>query len=1736
MTLRDELDAASAVLHYVVVDIETVPQVGIGPEQDIREIGACRVEVLPDGTHAITGHPFHRLVRSEAASPVSGPGSSSPPAASAGAADSDAGLVACRDALADLVDFCAGTPVVAHNGRLHDFAVLEDACRRHDVPTLHDDRLDSLDLAHVAAPRIGSELRPNADGSIPPASRSLDDLAAWLGVADRRRERHRAVPDAELTVLLIERMLKMISSTEPVRRLQRQILHAGCHPWARFLEHPLVDVSLIDCLRLDTAQLSAQDGSPNDDVPGLGHRSVQRSSTAAQPVAQLDEASVLAPLSPGGALVTGEGRVFRDQQRKMAAAVLTALADSSRGSGDGGVAPTGRLAVEAPTGTGKTLAYLVPAAACARARRRPVAIATHSKVLQDQLLTDIEIYRRTVGDIRWVLLKGIANYVSVGYLDAAIEASSEEPVESLVLAVLAGWAAQTATGDWDDLSIAQIEAAWPQVRELRARLSVDELRVFATDEADRLCFYRRALNSISSADIVVANHAVLVTLDRLVEEVSHLIIDEGHNLEDAATSALTEETGVSALSALFDCVAHARGGGGVLRRYTVACGDNPPGEQIDAALESLNRCREALAELDTRVVDYVRGRTEVTVAQAASFGVSYRLRPGFDTRRAEFAPARRAAQALCEHLRHLSGCFALGPPASALGTRHWRHIESELGRISRDARAAADVVADAVSARDDESWISIIDLRCHAPAEGGAPSWEWLMRRVPLTVADRLRARWEELDSVVLTSATLRVDGEFGYVLERVGLSDARRLPLQTPFGNLSANELLVLPRHLPVPRGGLMPEFTKAEADELARLIMVARGRLLALFTATARMAHARDFLWRVSALRADGLGVMCQGDAPSGELVERMRTDTSSSLLATRSFWEGVNVPGEALSLLVIEKLPFAPLGDPVVAARMNEIERRGEDAFTRYLVPEAALRFTQAVGRLIRTETDRGVCVVLDKRLRGSAPYASAFLDSLPGPPLIVRPSTASEVYAAVAQHLGLSLSVTVQSALEALPSSDPWRELEGLADTAAEASTADSVDELLERARGLLGFEEWRPGQLEVMRSFARGDDTLAVMPTGAGKSLTYQLPAMLRRGLTLVVSPLVALMRDQVEGLRERGLTRVAELRSGQTQSEQAEVLRRARDGAYKLLYLSPERLWSSRLRQALAEVEISAVAIDEAHCISQWGHSFRPEYRTIAQAVRELTPGVRPPLLAVTATGTREVTDDIVASLDMGTAPVTVELDPDRAELRYYVEECDSLDERDVAVMRIAEALRHRAMIVYVPSRATAARLSELLRLDGHTARPYHGGMTSAQRVHTEEAFRAGEIDVVVGTNAFGLGIDKPDVEAVVHLEMPAAVASYVQEVGRAARGAADGSGPNVGHCILLRTPGDCGVHESFVRNAVPNLDTVMQHWQSLVIASEQMDAPVALEGLVGVGFSANGQDRDLGHLELTAHLLAEQGCVERIEDMIEEGIVRVPRGAVSPTSVAGEHERLSEDAREVLRSLRGGDERAFGTRSWARELGWPSPRRLEQALVELSHAEAVELSAWQVSSMWRRVPSSAPDFDAINEALEQRRSAVRKLSDSAKRYRDNSGLCRRRMLLEYLGASAAPNCAACDVCNSNLERPWEQVAISRDHLDEAVGAERVILEIAAEVPPGDPNRRPPSRVNIERCLAGESGDGTRNELSLPLRTHRLYGRLAALGQRGVRREVERLLREGKLRVERVEDSGRRWDTLLVVR
>ena len=262
-------------------------------------------------------------------------------------------------------------------------------------------------------------------------------------------------------------------------------------------------------------------------------------------------------------------------------------------------------------------------------------------------------------------------------------------------------------------------------------------------------------------------------------------------------------------------------------------------------------------------------------------------------------------------------------------------------------------------AEDPERWVSLGGIEY----KGGR--WTWTLRRVPLSVTARLGAIWNCLDASVLTSATLRVGGSFDHIIDTLGLGTVESpIALDSPFPWIGENHLLLLTDYLPAPRAHLMEEFKASAAREIPRLLTLTAGRGMALMTARARMEFVRDHARPI--LERHGIPLLAQGDDAAPALVERMRNEQATSLLALRSFWEGVDVPGEALSMLIIENVPFDSPADPVTAARMQAMELRGKDPFAAYLVPRAALRFAQGAGRLIRTEEDRGVTAVLDSRL--------------------------------------------------------------------------------------------------------------------------------------------------------------------------------------------------------------------------------------------------------------------------------------------------------------------------------------------------------------------------------------------------------------------------------------------------------------------------------------------------------------------------------------------------------------------------------------------------------------------------------------------------------------------------------------------------------------------------------------------------------------------------------------------------
>ena len=312
------------------------------------------------------------------------------------------------------------------------------------------------------------------------------------------------------------------------------------------------------------------------------------------------------------------------------------------------------------------------------------------------------------------------------------------------------------------------------------------------------------------------------------------------------------------------------------------------------------------------------------------------------------------------------------------------------------------------------------------------------------------------------------------------------------------------------------------------------------------------------------------------------------------------------------------------------------------------------------------------------------------------------------------------------------------------------------------RDVFGFDGFRPGQQEIVEAVTDGENTLAIMPTGGGKSLCFQLPALVRDGVTVVISPLIALMRDQVRGLKEAGVVAGA-LTSGNTEEETDEVWRNLENGTLKLLYMAPERLASNGAQRMLRQAGISMIAVDEAHCVSQWGHDFRPDYLRIGDLRRDLDV----PLAAFTATADEETRAEIVQKLFDGHAPTTFLQGFDRPNIHLAFA---AKDGPRAQIINFANGRREQAGIVYCGTRAKTETLAKALRDSGHSACHYHGGMEADDRRNVERRFQQEDGLIVCATIAFGMGIDKPDIRWVAHADLPKSIESYYQEIGRAGR------------------------------------------------------------------------------------------------------------------------------------------------------------------------------------------------------------------------------------------------------------------------------------------------------------------------------------------------------------------------------
>jgi ATP-dependent DNA helicase RecQ len=547
--------------------------------------------------------------------------------------------------------------------------------------------------------------------------------------------------------------------------------------------------------------------------------------------------------------------------------------------------------------------------------------------------------------------------------------------------------------------------------------------------------------------------------------------------------------------------------------------------------------------------------------------------------------------------------------------------------------------------------------------------------------------------------------------------------------------------------------------------------------------------------------------------------------------------------------------------------------------------------------------------------------------------------------------------------------------------------------------IFGFDSFRPGQEEAIRAVLEGRDTLAVMPTGGGKSLCYQVPALMQESLTVIVSPLISLMKDQVDSLIQSSVTGAATLHSGLSPEERWEVERRVRTGEIKMLYVAPERLRSLEFVLSLRRAGVGLFVVDEAHCISEWGHDFRPDYLFLPRAVRDLGS---PPVLALTATATPRVREDILRSLRMR-SPEVVVTSFNRPNLTYRVL---SAREKKHKLPLILDVVRNATPpgIVYATTRKECEELAVHLRRSGIDSAAYHAGIGAAERSDVQERFMTDELSVVVATIAFGMGVDKPNVRFVIHSSVPGSLPAYMQESGRAGR---DGGGSE---CVVLYRGADLGRRKRLVTLGTAGEEEVSSLFRSLTGLERDGRVNVAPGALSALG----GVEPDAAWIVLGS--LEESGLIHRGYDLWAEVEVR---------HLEEEREGLREEVAAVHAALPGSD--TIGLPELARRAG-VRPAVAQGALYRMMVDGMAEVVP-RGSVVDVRLKASALDAHSrrtIASRLKSRANAAYAQIREVEAY-VNLTSCRREHLLRHFGDTeqVAP-CGACDVCLGTAETPGE--------------------------------------------------------------------------------------------------------------
>src|ERR1051325_3392673 len=458
---------------------------------------------------------------------------------------------------------------------------------------------------------------------------------------------------------------------------------------------------------------------------------------------------------------------------------------------------------------------------------------------------------------------------------------------------------------------------------------------------------------------------------------------------------------------------------------------------------------------------------------------------------------------------------------------------------------------------------------------------------------------------------------------------------------------------------------------------------------------------------------------------------------------------------------------------------------------------------------------------------------------------------------------------------------------------------SIDNALTSLHQHFGFTEFRQGQREVIAAIIEGKNAIVVMPTGSGKSLCYQLPALMFNGATVVVSPLIALMKDQVDALRARSLPATF-INSSVAEREQWSRIDGLRNGQYKLVYVAPERFRSHRFFEALKSIRVSLFAVDEAHCVSTWGHDFRPDYLRLKQVIQGLNgDGGGAQTIALTATATPYVRSDIIQQLGL-IKPETFVSGFDRPNLTIDVVHTEKEREKIARIKRLAKT-HDGSGIIYAATRKAVEQVALQLQGEGLIVSAYHAGMGDAARAKAQEDFMSGRTQMIAATNAFGMGIDKADIRFVAHYQMPGSIEAYYQEIGRAGRDGLPSS------CVLLFNYADKNTHDFFIEGSYPELPLIKSVYNALVgtelkqiqLSTSEIAHLCGHKNEMAIQSALYLLER-AGHIERTAANRGENGRRLARTILVRDASPLVPL-RVDPRQVAGRADLERRKLRELI-------------------------------------------------------------------------------------------------------------------------------------------------------------------------------------------------------------------------------------------